>query len=487
MPNPIVATNLQWPERIADFAAALEAKCGDIVWLDSAAPAWSTDARPVSIIGFAPAAVIEQFAGQPARLSADGRVIAESASIWDLWRQTTHRLETWHRAAHHPSGAGPGWIGYIAFEAARLLERLPQRRRDGALGLPIARLALYDRVACRDHTTGRAWRLDAPGTRERLGIDAFNAARWDTTWGSACAASPAQPAGAASQLCFEQTRTQFQAAVARVQSYIVAGDVYQVNLAHRARLRLAASPARTYARVRLANPAAYGAVLSWQGAERCGVLSVSPERMLEVRGRQAISSPIKGTRPRVGNRERDAAARAELLASAKDAAELAMIVDLHRNDLGRVCVPGSIRVESARRLEEHPRVFHTVADVAGCLRDGCNAIDALAASFPAGSVTGVPKIRALQLIDELEPVERGAYCGAIGWLGLDGDATWNVAIRTLQVAGACATLHVGGGIVAESTPPDEFDETLAKARGLLDGLGLTGGAARLEGAQCANG
>ncbi len=487
MPNSMVATRLQWPERIAECAAAIEAECGEIAWLDSAAPASSADARTVSFIGFEPAAVLEQLAGQPARLTADGRVIAESPGIWDLWRQTAVRLGLWQRVPHVPRGAGPGWIGFVAFEAARMLERLPARPRRGALGLPLARLALYDRVACLDHQTGLAWRLDAPGLRERLGLETLDTARWDAIWSAACLAPPSSPTEPASQFRFEQAPAEFQSAVARVQHYIAAGDVYQVNLAHRARLRVAASPARTYAGLRRANPAAYGALQSWQGEERCGVLSVSPERMLEVRGRQAITSPIKGTRPRLGVCQRDAAARAELLASAKDAAELAMIVDLHRNDLGRVCVPGSIRVVDARRLEEHPRVFHTVADVAGRLREDRDAMDALAACFPAGSVTGAPKIRALQIIDELEPVERGAYCGAIGWLGLDGDATWNVAIRTLQVAGACATLHVGGGIVAESTPPDEYDETLAKARGLLEGLGLVTGAARLEDAQCANG
>jgi para-aminobenzoate synthetase component 1 len=196
--------------------------------------------------------------------------------------------------------------------------------------------------------------------------------------------------------------------------------------------------------------------------------------MLEVRGAALRTSPIKGTRRRTGDEATDRAAVRELLASPKEAAELAMIVDLHRNDVGRVCQSGTVEVASPRRVEAHPTVFHTVADVVGSLRPECDAIDALAACFPAGSISGVPKIRALEIIHELEPTPRGAYCGAVGWLGLDGSATFNVGIRTVQFSGDQAVVHGGGGIVADSDPRAEYIETLDKIRGILRGLGVEG-------------
>ena len=249
----------------------------------------------------------------------------------------------------------------------------------------------------------------------------------------------------------------------------------------------------TYAAMRRTNPAPYAALLRWCGG---AIASVSPELLLHVRGDSVLTGPIKGTRPRSDDAVLDAAYRQELLDSAKDAAELAMIIDLHRNDLGRVCAYGSVRVAQQRRIEAHPTVFHTVAGVVGRLAPGRDALDALAASFPAGSVTGVPKIRAMQIIDELEPVARGAYTGAVGVLGLDGQMTFNVAIRTLQIRPPAATLYVGGGIVADSDPTDEYEETLAKARGILNALQhseLKGHALKLTGsttyrrASCASG
>ncbi len=202
------------------------------------------------------------------------------------------------------------------------------------------------------------------------------------------------------------------------------------------------------------------------------VASFSPELFLQLRGAEVLTRPIKGTRPRTGDAARDERLRRELLASGKEAAELAMIVDLHRNDLGRVCRYGSVQVVRPRRVEAHPSVFHTVADIRGELAAGCDGIDLLAACFPAGSISGVPKIRALEIIGELEPAARGVYTGAIGVLGLDGQMTFNVAIRTVQMCGPQALLYVGGGIVADSDPAAEYEETLAKAAGILRGLAL---------------
>ncbi len=278
-------------------------------------------------------------------------------------------------------------------------------------------------------------------------------------------------------LRYEMSRDAYERMIGRALEYIAAGDVYQVNLAQRLRLEGIGDAWALHAAVRRSNPAPYAALLSWDGG---AVASFSPELFLQVRGGRVLTRPIKGTRPRTGHGAEDEAWRRELLGSAKEAAELAMIIDLHRNDLGRVCEYGSVRVVHPRRVEAHPTVFHTVADVEGRLRPECDGLDLLRACFPAGSVTGVPKIRALEIIDELEPAARGVYTGAIGVLGLDGQMTFNVAIRTLQMRGEAATLYVGGGIVADSEPAAEYEETLAKARGILAGIA----AEETEGARC---
>ncbi|HUT60531.1 MAG TPA: anthranilate synthase component I family protein, partial [Phycisphaerae bacterium] len=193
---------------------------------------------------------------------------------------------------------------------------------------------------------------------------------------------------------------------------------------------------------------------------------------LRVRGEHVLTRPIKGTRPRTGRANLDEAAAADLLASPKDNAELAMIIDLLRNDLGRVCRYGSIRVTEPRRLETHPTVFHLVGTVAGRLRGGVGPTELLRATFPGGSITGAPKIRAMEIIDELEGVARGVYTGAIGWVGVNGCSEWNIAIRTILCDGPTAYVPVGGGIVADSDPLAEYRETLDKARASLEAIAL---------------
>jgi para-aminobenzoate synthetase component 1 len=353
---------------------------------------------------------------------------------------------------------------------ARYLEALPASHR-ADLGLPLMRLALFDRGIVLDHAARRAFAVRAPDLAKAFPGAAWGSDReWLGVWSRAARvrSTVAPVTGACSR---EMERDTFERLVARAIEYIRAGDIYQVNLSHRFRLAGIDDPLVVYAAVRRANPAPYAALLSWDDG---AVASASPELFLRVRDRAVRTQPIKGTRPRTGIPARDELLRRELLASPKEAAELTMIVDLHRNDLGRVCEYGSVRVAHARRLEAHPTVFHTVADIAGRLAPGRDALDLLMACFPAGSISGVPKIRALQIIDELEPVARGVYTGAIGVLGLDGQMTLNVAIRTLQIRGGEGTLYVGGGIVADSDPSAEYEETIAKARGILTGLQRTG-------------
>lgn len=451
-----------WPGDPAGAAGTLAAD-SELAWLDTAAAGAAPTGE--SLLCAAPLAVLEQYEGGPARLRIGARTVAEDADGWRLWRQAAGRLP---RLGAAPCGLAPGWVGYVGFEMARFLERLPASHHED-LGLPLLRLALFDRGIVLDHARQRALALRAPGLAAAVGADADEpAAAWLGRWGRAAAGGrPLVPPAPLAVRC-EAPRAAHEAAVRRALEYIAAGDIYQVNLAQRLWLDGAGEPLALYAAARRRNPAPYGALLRWPDG---AVASLSPELFLELRGDAVRTRPIKGTARRTGERDRDEAARRGLIASAKEAAELAMIVDLHRNDLGRVCRYGSVRVVHPRRVEAHPSVLHTVAEVAGRLAPGRDALDLLRACFPAGSVTGVPKIRALEIIDELEPMARGAYTGAIGVLGLDGQATFNVAIRTLQIRGRAATLCVGGGIVADSDPAAEYEETLDKARGILRGLG----------------
>ena len=262
------------------------------------------------------------------------------------------------------------------------------------------------------------------------------------------------------------SRAGYEAAVERALEYIAAGDIYQINIAQRFSVPWDLPPEVLYASLRRESPAAYGAFL---GAELVGrnqtLCSISPELFLSLRGNEVITRPIKGTRPLGGTEEQSAVARRDLESSVKEIAELNMIVDLERNDLGLVCDYGSVRVLSSGEIEKLPTLFHRVATVTGRLHSRYSGADLLAAAFPGGSVTGAPKIRAMRIIEELEPSSRGPYCGAIGWIGLDGDLDLSIAIRTALYDGNQRIAHyfAGSGIVADSKPAQEYEETLYKA------------------------
>ncbi len=260
------------------------------------------------------------------------------------------------------------------------------------------------------------------------------------------------------------TRREFLSAVERAKEFIAAGDIYQVNLSQAFEAEISGgSLFPLYAALRELSPAPMAAWLALDGKE---VLCSSPELFLSIRGKRIETRPIKGTRPRFADEEQDRAAARELQASAKERAELVMITDLLRNDLGQVCEYGSIAVEAALELETLAQVHHLVSTVAGTMRDDVDAIDALAACFPGGSITGAPKKRAMEIIHELEGRPRGMYCGAIGWIGKNGDATFNIAIRTLVREGNRLAYQVGAGIVADSEAEMEYEETLHKAAGI---------------------
>ncbi len=371
-----------------------------------------------------------------------------------------------------------GWIGYISYEAGARLEHVFPTQ-PAAASLPLVRMALYDTAALYDHHADRwyliavDWPRDAglhrPAARERL-------AELRALLRSAASGENRAPIPSAHMLdtgvwdgapSADWTRAEYVARVLAAKEYIAAGDVYQVNLTQRFRTRTAAAPLQLYLALRLANPADYAAFLAWDDQ---AVISSSPELFLDLHHGRVITRPIKGTRPRTGDRHLDALRRRELIHSEKDRAELNMIIDLLRNDLGRVCEVGSIRVLSAGDLETHPTVFHRVATITGRLRADRDAVDLLRATCPGGSITGAPKIRAMQIIDELEAVQRGVYCGSIGYLGLDGGMAMNIAIRTMILDRGVVHVHAGGAIVADSDPHDEYEETLAKAAGMFRAL-----------------
>ncbi len=271
--------------------------------------------------------------------------------------------------------------------------------------------------------------------------------------------------------CIEEDPGRFTDGVRRIHAYLAAGDVFQVNLSRGWRARLGAGYGypQLYEQLRQANPAPYAGLALWQGV---AVLSSSPERLVEVRGREVQTRPIAGTRPRDADRLFDAAQRQSLLASFKERAEHIMLIDLERNDLGRVCEPGSVIVDELMHIESYAHVHHIVSGVRGRLRSGTGPGEVLKAVFPGGTITGCPKVRAMQIIAGLEGVGRGPYTGAMGYLSLDGRMDLNILIRSMVCDGREVTFRTGAGIVADSKPETELEETRAKARGMLLGLGL---------------
>jgi para-aminobenzoate synthetase component 1 len=409
-------------------------------------------------------------------------------------------------------------VGYFGYDLGRALERVPSLAADDS-GVPPLRLAVYRRALRIDPGTGEAEaieRTDLPvggepedaarffealieragSTRpERRGPGATPAAgrprpeRPESTGPGGTflpdppGPAPGEAAGLERRLGARASldREAYLRGVERIREYIAAGDVYQVNLARRVSVPYAGDPMDLFLRLDRGNPAPFAAYLGFEGGE---VVSASPECFLsfDPESRIAATEPIKGTRPRGRDPVEDAALRAELLASAKDHAEHLMILDLERNDLGRVSEHGSVRVREGFRIEAHPTVWHLVSTVEGRVRPDRDALHLLAAAFPGGSITGAPKIRAMEIIEELEPVRRGVYTGGIGALSFSGALALNIAIRTIVLSGGRASLHVGGGIVHDSSPEAEFHETEDKGLALLRALAEEGRPGRAAGA-----
>jgi anthranilate synthase component I len=373
-----------------------------------------------------------------------------------------------------------GAVGALGYDAVRLLERLPDAPYDD-LGTPDALWAFYDTVAAMDHVARRlvlvaTTLVDPDSDLEAAFADAqrrLDALEADLN------GTPAQPAGPfrvlADAPASNVERADFEAAVRRAQHHIREGDIFQTVLSRRMAVPFAGDPFTFYRALRQVNPSPYLFYLDFEQADgRPLVLAgSSPEVLVRVEGERAEVLPIAGTRPRGSSIEEDAALEAELVADAKEQAEHLMLVDLGRNDLGRTCRPGSVRVERYAEVERYARVMHLVSRVSGVVATGRSAVDVLAAAFPAGTVSGAPKVRAMELIDELEPTRRGLYAGAVGYADFSGNMDTCLTIRTALLrpsAGGQGTAYVqaGAGIVADSDPGREFEETEAKARALFD-------------------
>jgi len=362
-----------------------------------------------------------------------------------------------------------GAVGYFSYDLGRYLEKMPSQAVDD-LQTPDCCFGFYDVIGLIDHHK-KAVYIISTGLPEKGEQALFRAQarlkEFESMLGTQVINHTVSPANGTLERHF--TPKEYMNAVQKVVDYIHAGDIFQANLSQRFSVNYKGDPWALYCKLHEINPAPFAAYLNF-GDFR--VISASPERYLKIDGQKVETRPIKGTRPRGKTPQQDERLKAELWNSAKDRAELMMIVDLERNDLGRICRIGSVRVPELLRLEEYATVFHLVSTVEGELPDDKDFIDMLRAAFPGGSITGAPKIRAMEIIEELEPVRRGIYTGSIGYLGFDGQVDLNIVIRTIISKGEELYFQVGGGITADSDPAAEYDETLDKARALMRALGL---------------
>ncbi len=411
-------------------------------------------------------------------LTADPVAVLESPAAgpdpFAVARRLAARLD---RTVVVPADAPPflgGLVGFLGYDLGAVLERLPAIS-PADQDLPPLRLALHDWVVAWDRRTGHAWlggrALDGDGRRLARRLDDVHA-RLTTP------ARPAEETAPVGPFTFRSglDRAAYEAGVSRVRDHIAAGDLYQANLTRRLETPFDGDPWGLYRRLRTGDPSLFSAYLDLGPGQLSGrpraLLSASPEPFLSVDADGVVTTdPIKGTRPRGRDAATDRALARELLSSAKDRAENVMIVDVLRNDLGRVCQPGTVRVPRLCRLERTAAVQHLVSTVTGVLAEGRDVFDLLAAAFPGGSITGAPKIRAMEILEGLEPIRRGPYTGAIGWIGPDSAMQTSIVIRTFVADGRRLTLHVGGGITWKSDPATEWEETVTKARGPLGAIG----------------
>jgi len=358
---------------------------------------------------------------------------------------------------------GGGGIGYFSYELGRQLELLPNTAVDD-LDIPECYFCFYDHLIVYDHERGKLYLSYLP--LEELKGDYIEKLLSEiNTMTKSCGEAPRRVAGDGSAIIHELGKDAYFDRFMKIKEYILSGDVYQVNFTQRFKVQIKKGVGwELYKNLMRINPAPFACYLNYPDV--C-VASSSPERFLRLTGRSVETRPIKGTIRRGETPEEDKQFRQDLLSSVKDRAELAMIVDLMRNDIGRVCEIQSVSVNKFPEIESYASVHHLVATITGDLARGMDAVDLLKATFPGGSITGAPKIRAMEIIDELEPVERGIYTGSIGYIGFNGNMDTNIVIRTFVIKGDTAYIQAGGGIVVESEDESEYYESLLKAEKLF--------------------
>ena len=419
--------------------------------------------------------------GQASLRTREGREYSSEDPFGSLCRLFAHpQIEP-------PPGLPPFWggaVGYFSYDLVREFETLPSIAKDDLL-LPDLQFGLYDIITSVDHQTDRLQIIYCPPIerflgepREKLyreGLDRL--AEWEAT----LSGRPASLKNFLSldQMAFHlnQTRDAYLDRVLRCQEYIAAGDIYQANLSHRFTLQPPSTyhdgtdrqryEQELYQRLQAVNPSPFSGLIHFDDVT---LISSSPERLVRLHDRQADTRPIAGTRPRGFDARDDQRLIGELLASEKERAEHLMLVDLERNDLGRVCQFGSVHVDKYMAIEQYSHVNHIVSHISGALKPDATSFDLIRALFPGGTITGVPKIRCMEIIEELEPVRRGPYTGSFGYISWNGDLDLNIVIRTLVWCAGKGYLQVGAGIVADSDPAKEYEETLQKAQAFFSAL-----------------
>lgn len=414
-----------------------------------------------SLVGCDPFAVVHSIAGVTVvKQLRTGKEERFAGSPFDALRTLLRRYRV-EAPGPFPLAAG-GMVGYLSYDLFPRIENVKRTATDD-LGMPEMFFGLYDSVYCHDHATGES-KISSTGVAGEGGRSPLA----DLLSGE----PPAEPGvpepfATAGALVPSQTPDRFKAAVSRAREHIAAGDVYQVNLSQRFEVAYGGDPVDFYLRMRKVSPAPFGACLFPDGF---AVLSNSPERYLLIDGGYIETRPIKGTMPRGRNAEEDAALSKALAESEKDSAEHVMIVDLERNDLGRVCEYDSVRVTEFKVIESYANVHHMVSTVSGRVHPSRDVVDCIRNSFPGGSITGAPKVWAMRIIDSLEPTARGVYCGSIGYLDFSGRVDLNIAIRTAVHREGKLYFQVGGGIVTDSDPETEYQETITKAQSFVKAL-----------------
>jgi para-aminobenzoate synthetase component I len=369
-----------------------------------------------------------------------------------------------------------GWVGFFGYELGEYIETVPKKTTDD-LQLPLIRLLFYDRLIAYDHNKKifQLITLQLDGDVETL---QQKLSSLETLLDKARTVRVPTPPAADientdfTKISLNMTRNYYLRAFEKIKRHIYDGDSYQINFSQRFDCQFLARPIDLFHWQNRYNPSPYSAYIDTGDFQ---IVSASPEMFITVKNGVISTKPIKGTRKRLEETSTEAKqinteSLQQLVDSVKEKAELNMIIDLERNDLARLCVPGTRKVTQPRTIETYPSIFHAVATIAGKLRDSINFCDILKAVFPGGSITGAPKIRSMQIINETEPTSRGVYTGCIGYLGLDGSVCLNIAIRTIIIKNKSAYVQTGGGIVADSDQLAEYDETITKARVLLAGI-----------------